>query len=183
MPARLPSRPNEASWLHARTKPNWRRHSPGSLCLVQPSSQKLPAHPPSPPEILENYRAHKADLEMVRVFVKIFDVFNIPWPVSELGSSQLQLQTCLPWLLTTSVFPASPKGLVLLRSATEQRKGGFTPRQSHGNIVPDYGNIASVTYFIAAVTTITTQTDKTNSLQYFILHCAKKEKKYQQLQT
>lgn len=107
MPARLPSSPNEASWLCAWTKPNWRDGTVLALsALYTPPPRSLT---PTLPLLQISWRtmdgwAHKADLEMASVFVKIDDVSQIPWPGPELESPQLQPQTCLPGCLPLHSF-------------------------------------------------------------------------------
>lgn len=106
MPARLPSSPNEASWLHARTKPNWRD---GTVLALSALYTPPPQSPPTLPLLQISWRtmdgwAHTADLEMASVFVKMYYVSQIPWPRPELESPRLQPQTCLLGCLPLQCF-------------------------------------------------------------------------------
>lgn len=150
MPARLPSSPNEASWLCARTKPNWRDGTVLALsALYTPPPRSLP---PTLPFLQISWRtmdgwAHTADLEMASVFVKIYYVSQIPWPGPELESPRLQPQTCLPGCLPLQCYIYNCSSDVEVYCTTAERRR-YTLRHSQGNIVPDYGNrnTANVTY-------------------------------------
>lgn len=108
MPARFPSSPNEASWLCARTKPNWRDGT--VLALFSPCTPHLPKAS-RPPSLSSRYLGepwtaeHTRQIWKFRVFVKIYPVSQIPWPGPELESPRLKPQTCLlgflplPWFL------------------------------------------------------------------------------------
>lgn len=171
MPARLPSSPNEASWLCARTKPNWRDGTVLALsALYTPPPRSLP---PTLPLLQISWRtmdgwAHTADLEMASVFVKIY---VSPDPLARAWIRKSTAPDLPPWLLTTTVFSASTAAAVMLRSAVEQRKGGDIPRGAvRGIWFLTMETETQPMLHIPTVTTIKTQTDKTDPRQHVIIY-------------
>lgn len=76
-----------------------------SFRLVHPTSPKPPAHPPSPPDILENHGRLSTQGRFGNgMFVKIYPVSQIPWPRPEFESPRLKPQTCLFGFLPLPCF-------------------------------------------------------------------------------
>lgn len=130
---------------------------------------------PCPPDILENHerlsmRDRFGNGQSVCIKSSASSLSCCQGPESK-GPKSLQLQTCLSGYPLLHCFTHPTTGAVKLRSGVEKWKGGNTLRHSHGNIVTDYGNrnMASVTYGIPRVTTITMQTDKTDPIQHVIM--------------
>lgn len=124
MPACLPSSPNEASWLCARTKPNWRDSTVLALSAFYTAPPK--SLPPALPLLQKSWRTMDGwtdtpDLEMASVFVKIF---CLPAPLARAGitKSTATAPDLAPWLLTTTVFSASITAVVMLRRCRTAKK-------------------------------------------------------------
>lgn len=103
-----------------------------------PHFPEPPAHPASPPHILEDHgplstHTHTEDLEMASVFVKIS---WIPRSGPEL-ESPLLLRPASPVAYTLQCFCICSDVEICCRTAERRR---YTPRRSQGNIVPEHGN-------------------------------------------